>query len=104
MLFFVMSFHLTRNGILAVDASDDSDIVFREVEAPPAKYKCEFKIIKKIKIVFEEVEALPFASKDLVRLNVGGVQVTLNAGISLAVNDVDDDHCIHWRECCKVAF
>ena len=102
LFFFVMSFHLTRNGILAVDASDDSDIVFREVEAPPAK--CEFKIKKEIKIVFEEFEALPLASKALVRLNVGGLQVALNAGISLGVSDVNDDHCIHGRERCKVAL
>ena len=36
-------FDSARNGILAVDASDDSDVVFGEVDAPPAKFKREIE-------------------------------------------------------------
>ena len=34
-------FDSARNGILAVDASDDSDVVFGEVDTPPENFISE---------------------------------------------------------------
>ena len=48
-----MSFHSTRNGILADDASDDSEVVIGEIDAPPTNVKSESKSYKK-KLYFLE--------------------------------------------------
>ena len=43
-----MSFHSTRNGILADDASDDSEVVIGEIDAPPTNVKPESKPYTKL--------------------------------------------------------
>ena len=98
----VLSLNDKWNGLGWVDASDDSKIVFAEVEAPPAK--SDSNRLTKQKWSIGKVEVPPLASKAFVCLDAGGLQVALKCGIPISVIEINNDHCIHGRERCKIAL
>lgn len=60
--------------------------------------------IKHQKLFFGNIEFPPLASKAFVGLDAGGAQVALNGGVPFSVIQINDDHCIHRRERCKVSL